>query len=172
MLLSSTKGSLPIQFLVSHVCSVRVLLCACCDLLVLSPHKHVLIVYCICAVTLGNIRETMRFSHLAWRLVGLLPPAPKTIKGHKGDPVRSIEVWQEALAEIFQNYNKILDEGHFVVCSDGKTRNLATLLALWQGDQPEIEAACGLVGVSFVSCSCSAHTYICLADHHFQFSPD
>ena len=109
----------------------------------------------------------MRFSHLAWRLVGLLPPAPKTIKGHKGDPVRSIEVWQEALAEIFQNYNKILDEGHFVVCSDGKTRNLATLLALWQGDQPEIEAACGLVGVSFVSCSCSAHTYICLADHHF-----
>jgi hypothetical protein len=128
-------------------------------------------VSCLCAVTLGNIRETMRFSPLAWRLVGMLPPAPKAIKGDKGDPVRGIQVWQEALGLIFQNYNKILEDGFFVVCSDGETRNLATLIALWQGDQPEIEAACGLVGVSYVSCSCTAHTHMCPAHHCSQCFP-
>ena len=97
-------------------------------------------------MTLGNIREEKRFSHSAWRLAALLPAG--AVKRIKDDSELRQEVYHLAVGCIFENYNKLLKEGLLVQCSDGVTRDLAMVLALWQGDQLEVDALCQLVQVS------------------------
>ena len=65
----------------------------------------------------------------------------------KSDPEYKQQIWHLAAGLIFKNYNKLLEEGFLVQCSNGNTRDLAMLLALWQGDQLEIDSLCQLIHV-------------------------
>ena len=101
-------------------------------------------------VTCGNIRETKRFTNAAWRLACLLPQPKIYLTGLKRrlHVEAKQEVWHHGMELIFQNYNNLLKEGMRVRCNDGEVRDLQMILGIWAGDQPEIETACCLVGVS------------------------
>jgi hypothetical protein len=100
-------------------------------------------VFCCCAVTLGNIRETHRFNVSAWRMACLLPEKLKELKTTE----LKVKMWQLSVSLMFPNYNKQLKTGKLIKCSDGKTRDVVIVLAMWQGDAPEIAGCCCLIQV-------------------------
>jgi hypothetical protein len=121
-------------------------------------------------VTLGNVRETKRFTNAAWRLACLLPQARVYLSGitKSFHTEKKQEVWHEGMSLIFQNYNTLLKHGMKVKCSDGEVRDLRMILGIWAGDQPEIETCCCLVGVSDVfniytvsKCNFNSYTSTC-----------
>ncbi len=95
-----------------------------------------------CAVCVGGIRETKRFTDLAWRLACLLPSVDKEL-----DTKTKQELWHFGAGLVFRNYNKCLSKDCFVECSDGKVRNLAIVFFQWLGDHEEINTACCQVQV-------------------------
>ena len=97
------------------------------------------------AATLGNINERQRFGNSAWRLGCLLPTSIGGLK-----PVDKIRVFQKAAQLFLQDYNKLLKTGVLVKCSDGNIRNVVIVVTQWQGDQPGVDALCGLVAVSLL----------------------
>ena len=80
-----------------------------------------------------------------------LLPTNMVTKTKKHDPqyvVKRQKVWQGAMAQVFEDYNQVLQDGVLVRCSDGQVRNIAFVLASWLGDQKEQELACCMVSVS------------------------
>jgi hypothetical protein len=94
------------------------------------------------AVCVGSIRETKRFTDLAWRLACLLPTvdAPLPTKTRE-------ELWQYGAGLPFTHYNRLLDQDCHVQCSDGKLRNIAMVFFNWMGDHEEVNTACSQVKV-------------------------
>jgi hypothetical protein len=97
------------------------------------------------AVSLLNIRETHRFSVHSWRLAALLPSGVRTSTSEQ-----KTKIWHRVVGAMFQNYNSLLNQNHYVKCSDGQVRNIAMVLSMWQGDGPEIATACSLIQVCTV----------------------
>ena len=96
-------------------------------------------------VTLGNIRETHRFSHSAWRLAALIPTKLKNGSSIPSNVKKLL--WHEVMSLVFENYDSIQEKGLLVECADGKVRDLAAVLSMWQGDQPEIDTLLNLIAV-------------------------
>lgn len=115
--------------------------CMCC-LLCVSVYSHTL-----CAVTLGNIRENMRFRNVAWRLLQLMPANLKYIK----TSLDKVKLWHLSAGLSFQNYNEQNETGTLVECSDGKVRDCVFILCQWQSDQPEADC-----------CNCSIQVRFCV----------
>jgi hypothetical protein len=113
----------------------------------------------VLAVTVAGIRETKRFTDLAWRLACLLPASNRDMT-----PKDRIELWHFSAGLVFQNYNQCLTKDFHVQCSDGVTRNLAIIFFNWMGDHEEINMACSQVKVctyQFTMCThCTCTTYL------------
>jgi len=130
---SSTKESLLILYSVSF--------CTTCIQHLYSKYTHIM----DAAVSLLNIRETHRFSVQSWRLAALLPSGVRTSTSEQ-----KTKIWHRVVGAMFQNYNSLLNQNHYVKCSDGQVRNIAMVLSMWQGDGPEIATACSLIQVCTV----------------------
>jgi hypothetical protein len=134
------------------MCAAHGLVCA--EMFLCALKIHALTVgndlLVVCTVTIGNIRETHRFSPSAWRLVGMIPARPQhnTADNKPHDKLAALRVYHQTFRAIFKNYNKIIKEGLLVQCSDLEVRNLAPIPAMFAADGPEIHACCCMVQVS------------------------
>jgi hypothetical protein len=130
---SSTKESLHILYSVSFFTT--------CIQHLYSKYTHIM----DAAVSLLNIRETHRFSVHSWRLAALLPSGVRTSTSEQ-----KTKIWHRVVGAMFQNYNALLKQSHYVKCSDVQVRDIAMVLSMWQGDGPEIATACSLIQVCTV----------------------
>ena len=77
----------------------------------------------------------MRFKNIAWRLLQLMPCNLKFIKSS----LDRVKLWHLSAGLSFQNYNKQLETGTLIECSDGKVRDCVFVLCQLQADQPEAD---------------------------------
>lgn len=123
-----------------------------------TEYTYLTTCWCLLTATLGNIKETTRFKNVAWRLLNMIPPNLKELES----TIDKVKLWHLSVGQSFKNYNKTLQEGIHIECSDGTTRNCVIVAAQHQADQPEADSICCCVQVRVLCTQQQIESIVCI----------
>ena len=103
-------------------------------------YLYILYIVQCCYILFTYIFNRIVIFFLIWTKLGLSRYA-----------LRTTRLWQDSMRCLFQNHAANVKNGVHARLSDERVHHIVPALAMWQGDRPEGEKACCMVGVSLFS---------------------